>query len=99
MEAPQEPLNMTSNVAFRAFFKGNDELLISILEDFLPLPKGYDIESVSLMDGEETPEQLRPEGKTYRLDLKVKLFKKGFHEGQEYGRGVKEKRQRYGTSD
>ena len=68
---------MTSNVAFRAFFKDNDELLISILQDFLPLPEGYEIESVVLMDGEETPEKLRPEGKTYRLDLKVKLFKKG----------------------
>ena len=64
MEASQEPLNMTSNVAFRAFFKGNDELLISILQDFLPLPEGYEIESVVLMDGEETPEKLRPEGKT-----------------------------------
>ena len=77
MGEPQEPLNLTSNAAFRAFFKENDELLISILQDFLPLPEGYKIESVSLMDGEETPEKLKPEGKTYRLDLKVKLFKKG----------------------
>lgn len=83
MEISQEPLNMTSNVAFRAFFKGNNELLISILEDFLPLPEGYEIESVALMDGEETPEKLRPEGKTYRLDLKVKLFKRGFQESLE----------------
>ena len=68
---------------FGAFFKDNDELLISILQDFLPLPEGYEIESVVLMDGEETPEKLRPEGKTYRLDLKVKLFKKGFQDGLE----------------
>ena len=83
MKAPQEPLNMTSNVAFRAFFKDNDELLISILEDFLPLPEGYKIESVALMDGEDTPEKLKPEGKTYKLDLKVKLFRKGLVDGFE----------------
>ena len=71
-----EPLNVTLNAAFKAFFE-DEELLISILQDFLPLPEGYKIEEVSLMDGEETPEQLQPEGKTYRLDLKVKLFKKG----------------------
>ena len=58
MEAQREPLNMTSNAAFRAFFKDNEKLLISVLHDFLPLPKGYQIESVALMDGEETPEQL-----------------------------------------
>ena len=72
----EELLDMTSNAAFRAFFKVNENLLISILQDFLPLPKGYKIEDVSLIDGEETPEQHKPEGKTYRLDLKVKLFKK-----------------------
>ena len=75
-----EPLNVTLNAAFKAFFQ-NEELLISILQDFLPLPEGYAIEEVILMDGEQTPEQLQPEGKTYRLDLKVKLIKKGAQSG------------------
>ena len=71
----KKPVKLTSNAAFRAFFRENKKLLISILQDFLPLPNGYKIEDVAVMDGEETPEQLSPEGKTYRFDLKVKLLK------------------------
>ena len=70
MEELRDPLRLTSNTVFRAFFKEKEELLISILQDFLPLPKEYKIATVALMDGEEPPEQLNPEGKTYRLDLK-----------------------------
>ena len=77
MDELRDPLRLTSNTVFRAFFKENEELLISILQDFLPLPKEYKIGTVALMDGEEPPEQLNPEGKTYRLDLKVKLLKTG----------------------
>ena len=66
-------MDMTFDLAFKMFFKENTGLLISILQDFLPLPEGYKIADVILIDGESTPTRIG--GKTYQLDLRVKLFK------------------------
>ena len=68
-------IDMTFDLAFKMFFKENKGLLISILQDFLPLPGKYKIADVTLINAEETPRRL--EGKTHQLDLKVQLFKEG----------------------
>ena len=81
-----EPLNMTRDPAFKAYFKKNTKLLASVLQDFLPLPEGYKIDRVILLDPEEPPQNFHPQDKTYQLDLKVRLIKKG-GDGKHLARG------------
>ena len=45
-------LKLTNDATFKAYFKSNKQLLISLLSSFLPLPKGSTIIEVNLLDSE-----------------------------------------------
>ena len=69
-------LRLTNDVAFKAFFKRNKKLLISLLNSFLPLEESK-ILDVELVDTHHHPESLESDkditGKQFVLDLKVKM--------------------------
>ena len=69
-------LNLTNDSVFKVFFENSKKLLISILEIFLPLPKGSVIESVSLQNTEIRSDKVPNEYKAFTLDLRVKLRRK-----------------------
>ena len=68
------PLRLTLDAAFKLYFKDNPHLQKSLLENFLPLPEGSTIESVSLLDAEDNSSE--PEGKTFILDLKISILRR-----------------------
>lgn len=45
-------------MAFKAFFKRNKKLLISLLQSFLPFPEGVKILDAELVDAHHPPEAL-----------------------------------------
>ena len=69
-------LNLTLDVVFKTFFKRNEPLLKDLLTAFLPLPKGWVIDKIYIMDTELNPDRM--DKKTFILDfkLKVKLIKR-----------------------
>ena len=72
-----KPLCLTWDIAFKTFFKGHPDLLPSLLSSFLPLSKDSKIEEVFLVDPESNPPSLdTPPGKTFVLDMKVKIRRK-----------------------
>ena len=73
-EEPKNWPRLTSDVAFKRFFKYNEHLLPSLLSNFLPLEKGSVIEGVELLDPESHPPTIAE--KTYVLDLRVKIRRK-----------------------
>ncbi len=63
-------LSLTKDRIFKIFFKGREDLVKSLLESFLPLPKGSVIESVSILDPELHQDKIH---KLFVLDLCVKI--------------------------
>ena len=73
-------LKLTNDAAFKAYFKFNKELLISLLTSFLPLPIGSTITDIEILDPELPPDILsttkgEKSGKNFILDLRA-IFKK-----------------------
>ena len=67
-------LRLTNDLAFKAFLIGDESLLKSLLQSFLPLPENSFIESVVVLNPELTSQRLASDaGKTFILDLKVKF--------------------------
>ena len=67
-------LRLTDDLVFKAFLIGDESLLKSLLQSFLPLPDNSFIESVVVLNPELTSQRLAQDaGKTYILDLKVKF--------------------------
>ena len=64
-------MDLSFDRVFKAYFKDADEICISLLSQFLPLPKGSDIKSVKFLDSVLNPQN--PEDKNSLLDLRVKL--------------------------
>ena len=64
-------MDLTLDGVFKAYFKDADEICISLLRQFLPLPKGSDIQSVKFLDSVLNPKN--PDDKNSLLDLRVKL--------------------------
>ena len=64
-------LNLTLDVVFKAFFKGNEILLRNLLESFLPIPEGWTISKIYIIDAELTPQQAKQ--KRFLLDFKLKV--------------------------
>ncbi len=63
-------LRLTNDAVFKNFLTKNEELLKSLLQSFLPLPKNSSIENVVVLNSELTPQRLASDvGKTYILDL------------------------------
>ena len=73
---PHNVLDLKKDYAFKLYFKRDEGALISLLEHFLPLPKGSRIEDVEILDSELEPLVLNPEGKRFVLDLRVKIRRK-----------------------
>ena len=72
-------LDITKELVFETFFKGDLELTQSLLQAFLPLPSGSIIEQVDIVDSKLTSDRFQNQkvlDKTYILDLKVKLRRK-----------------------
>ncbi len=68
------PLCLTLDNTFKAFFKHDQDLLKPLLQDFLPLPPGCRVEHVQLLDAEEnSSEASKPSGKTFILDMKLRI--------------------------
>ena len=66
-----KPLRLTLDAAFKIYFKESLRLQRSLLEDFLPLPKGSKIEKIDLLNAEEHSSE--EGGKTFILDLKIRI--------------------------
>ena len=70
-------LKLTNDAAFKAYFKSNKQLLISLLSSFLPLPKGSIIIKVESVDSELSPMKVLTDknkaNKTFVLDLLVRF--------------------------
>ena len=67
-------LRLTNDAVFKNFLIKNEELLKSLLQSFLPLPKNSSIENVVVLNSELTPQRpAKDAGKTYILDLQVKF--------------------------
>ena len=64
-------MDLTLDGVFKAYFKDAEQICISLLRQFLPLPKGSDIKSVKFLDSVLNPQN--PEDKNSLLDLRVKL--------------------------
>ena len=70
-------LELTNDLTFKAYFSKNKTLLKSILKSFLPLPKDSSITDITLLNTEQVPGQIsKPAGKTFVLDLKLKIIRK-----------------------
>ena len=70
MKKRNRAVDLTFDAAFKMYFKREPDLLKSLLQNFLPLPKDSLIADVLLLDNELTRED--PD-KTFVLDMKVKI--------------------------
>ena len=62
-------------MAFKKLLE-DDEALRSLLQNFLPLPEGSLVEEVTREETEEKPEDItEPVGRTFILDLKVRIHR------------------------
>ena len=70
-------LKLTNDAAFKAYFKSNKQLLISLLTNFLPLPENSTIIEVQLLDSElsslKVSADKKQSDKTFILDLLVRF--------------------------
>ena len=66
-------LNLSNDLIFKAYFKSNKLVLKSLLKTFLPLPKGYEIQQVELLDSALPSAQAKD--KQPVLDMRVQLNK------------------------
>ena len=69
----QNPIDLTQDWAFKQYFKGSKTILISLLQQFLPLDKNRKIQSVEILDPELSSEKNK---KNPILDLRVHLDNK-----------------------
>ncbi len=77
MKKSLPPLCLTLDNTFKAFFKHDQDLLKPLLQDFLPLPPGCRVEHVQLLDAEEnSSEASKPSGKTFILDMKIRISRR-----------------------
>ena len=79
-------LQLTNDAAFKAYFKSNKNLLISLLTSFLPLPKNSTIVEVQLLDSELSSLNIsldeKKSDKTFVLDLLVRFKRKSLSSSQ-----------------
>ena len=73
---PAKIIDLKKDLAFKIYFKGSKTVLKSLLQHFLPLPEGDQIEDVEVLDSEANPLALKPEEKNFVLDLKVRICRK-----------------------
>ena len=64
--------SLKNDRVFKQFFKNNQKPLISLLETFLPLPKGQSIKEVKILDS-LLPDKLGDENKGSLMDLRLQL--------------------------
>ena len=76
LKKPDNVIDLKKDLAFKIYFKENNSLLKSLLQNFLPLPEGSQIEEVEVQDSELTPPFYQPEEKKFVLDLKVRISRK-----------------------
>ena len=76
--------SLTRDIPFKAYFTRNKEVLIILLSDFLPLPKGPTITDIEITNPEMMPKEIKEQnkdtdknqGKAYRLDIRAKIERK-----------------------
>ncbi len=72
-------LRLTDDLAFKAYFAKNEDLLKSLLNHFLPLPVGSSVVNVKLLNPELTPSRISEipgeSGKMFVLDLKTEIIR------------------------
>ncbi len=73
MKKPSKNLSLTQDRNFKAFFTRKKKLLISIMENFLPLPEGSVIEDIHILNTELPSDKFPEEYKFFVLDLRVQL--------------------------
>ena len=66
-------IDLTQDLAFKSYFKGSKKILISLLQQFLPLDKDRTIKSVEILDPELSSDKKK---KNPILDLRVQLDNK-----------------------
>ena len=66
-------IDLTQDIAFKHYFKGSKKILISLLQQFLPLDKDRKIQSVEVLDPELSSDKNK---KNPILDLRVQLDNK-----------------------
>ena len=69
----QGPIDLTQDLTFKQYFKGSKTILISLLQQFLPLNKNRKIKSVEILDPEFNSGKKK---KNPILDIKVQLDNK-----------------------
>ena len=78
---------LTMDIAFKAYFKRNENLLVALLQNFLPFPPETVIEEVTLMDTElQSYSSFAKKGesdKTFTLDLRIKIKRRVEDQWQE----------------
>ena len=72
---PHKIIDLKKDLAFKLYFKGNEAVLKSLLQHFLPLPPGSKIAHVEVLDSEANTPSLQPAEKDFVLDLKVKIIR------------------------
>ncbi len=70
-QQPFRPIDLTKDITFQYFFKKHPSSLISLLQTFLPLPKGQKIKKIQILDPGLLPE--REHHKYSFMDLKLLL--------------------------
>ena len=76
MKKEIDPVSLTSDAAFKMFFKDGPKVILqSLLENFLPLSKNCSIEEVVIEDP-GIPSNQREKDKEFILDMKVRLERK-----------------------
>ncbi len=70
-QTPFRPIDLTKDITFQYFFKKHPSSLISLLQTFLPLPKGQKIKKIQVLDPGLLPE--REHHKYSFMDLKLLL--------------------------
>ena len=73
---PDNIIDLKRDAAFKLYFKGDEKVLISLLQRFLPLPQGSKVVSAEVIDSETNTPTLSPKEKTFVLDLKAKIRRK-----------------------
>ena len=76
--------SLTRDIPFKAYFTRNKDVLIILLSDFLPLPKGSTIADIEITNPEMMPKEIKEknkdtdknQGKAYRLDIRATIARR-----------------------